>query len=205
VTLHDGPRTGASGLIICKEHTGTHIDALCHQAEDGFLCGGIKADASVMHSKGFNVHGVENIPPIVAPGVLLDMAAHFGVDSVPEGYAISAGELQACARVADVARQRELPSLFDLRTGDTGPSARLRDLEDRIRQQRRLADACLRPGYFEPCCRQFSVFQQRPAYQIARRISAVRRKFGRHLNGSSRARSRRLRPHLCHNEGERDQ
>lgn len=95
---NDGPRTGASGLIICKEHSGTHIDALCHQAEDGILCGGIKADASVMHSKGFSVHGVENIPPIVAPGVLLDMAAHFGVDSVPEGYAISAGELQACAR-----------------------------------------------------------------------------------------------------------
>ena len=93
----DGPRTGASGLIICKEHSGTHIDALCHQAENMFLCGGVKADASVMNSKGFQVHSVDRIAPIVAPGVLLDMAAHFGVDSLPEGYAISADELKACA------------------------------------------------------------------------------------------------------------
>ena len=26
-----GPRSGVAGLIICGEHTGTHIDALCHQ------------------------------------------------------------------------------------------------------------------------------------------------------------------------------
>jgi kynurenine formamidase len=28
-----GPRTGAAGVIICGEHTGTHIDALCHQSD----------------------------------------------------------------------------------------------------------------------------------------------------------------------------
>jgi kynurenine formamidase len=94
----DGPRSGASGLIVCKEHSGTHIDALCHQAENMFLCGGIAVDGSVMNPKGFRAHGVENIAPIVAPGVLLDVAAHFGVESLPEGYAISASELQACAR-----------------------------------------------------------------------------------------------------------
>jgi kynurenine formamidase len=93
----DGPRTGASGLIVCKEHSGTHIDALCHQAENMFLCGGIRVDTSVMTSTGFHVHGVDRIAPIVAPGVLLDMAAHFGVDSVPEGYAIDAEDLQGCA------------------------------------------------------------------------------------------------------------
>ena len=27
------PRSGASGLIVCKEHSGTHIDALSHQAD----------------------------------------------------------------------------------------------------------------------------------------------------------------------------
>jgi kynurenine formamidase len=94
----DGPRTGASGLIICKEHSGTHIDALCHQAENMFLCGGIKADATVMGSKGFTAHSVDQIAPIVAPGVLLDMAAHFGVESVPEGVALTANDLMACAR-----------------------------------------------------------------------------------------------------------
>src|SRR5262245_57446891 len=27
-----GPRTGSSGVLTMIEHTGTHIDALCHQA-----------------------------------------------------------------------------------------------------------------------------------------------------------------------------
>jgi len=94
----DGPRTGASGLIVCKEHSGTHIDALCHQAENMLLCGGIRADASsTVHSKGFRAHSVDGIAPIVAPGVLLDVAAHLGVDSLSAGYAISEDELKACA------------------------------------------------------------------------------------------------------------
>ena len=28
----NGPRTGAAGMLTMMEHTGTHIDALCHQA-----------------------------------------------------------------------------------------------------------------------------------------------------------------------------
>ncbi len=94
----DGPRSGASGLIVCKEHSGTHIDALCHQAEHMIMCGGIKADASVMNGRGFSVNSVDKIAPIVAPGVLLDMAAHLGMAALPDGYAISADELKACAR-----------------------------------------------------------------------------------------------------------
>ncbi|HJZ45749.1 MAG TPA: cyclase family protein [Roseiflexaceae bacterium] len=97
----DGPRTGASGMIVCMEHTGTHIDALCHQAGDLILCGGIPVDAEVQTSRGFTRHGVEQIPPIVAPGVLLDLPAHFGVDALAQGYAVTAAELEACC-----ARQR---------------------------------------------------------------------------------------------------
>jgi RNA polymerase sigma factor (sigma-70 family) len=36
------PRTSASGLLLCAEHSGTHIDALCHQAENLRLHGGIE-------------------------------------------------------------------------------------------------------------------------------------------------------------------
>ena len=98
----DGPRSGASGLIVCGEHTGTHIDALCHQAENLTLCGGIKVDASVMNNTGFSSHSVDQIAPLVAPGVLLDMAAHLGMAALPEGYAISADELKACAHKQNV-------------------------------------------------------------------------------------------------------
>src|SRR4029078_4118059 len=93
---HDGPRTGASGMIVCMEHTGTHIDALCHQADQLTLCGGLQVDAQIQSSRGFTQHGVEHIPPIVAPGVLLDMPAHLGIDALAAGYAITAAELDAC-------------------------------------------------------------------------------------------------------------
>jgi hypothetical protein len=33
VAQPSNPRAGASGVIVCMEHSGTHIDALCHQSE----------------------------------------------------------------------------------------------------------------------------------------------------------------------------
>ena len=92
----DGPRSSASGMIVCMEHTGTHIDALSHQADHLTLCGGITIDAEVQTARGFTRHGVEQISPIVAPGVLLDLPAHFGVDALAAGYAVTAAELEAC-------------------------------------------------------------------------------------------------------------
>ena len=98
----DGRRSGASGLIVCKEHAGTHIDALCHQAENMFLCGGVRVDAGVQSSSGFSQHGVETIAPLVSRGVLLDVAAYKRLDAVPDGYAISTDDLMGCARLQDV-------------------------------------------------------------------------------------------------------
>ncbi len=90
-----GPRTGASGILICGEHTGTHIDALSHQADALTLCGGIPV-GEVQTSRGFARHGVEDIPPIVAPGVLLDVAAKDGVESLEPGRVVTTADLEAC-------------------------------------------------------------------------------------------------------------
>ena len=90
-----GPRSGASGLIVCKEHSGTHIDALSHQADALMLYGGVPV-AVAQTRAGFTRHGVEEIPPIVAPGVLLDVPASLGVDELELGRAVTAAELQAC-------------------------------------------------------------------------------------------------------------
>jgi kynurenine formamidase len=92
----DGPRSSAAGMMVCMEHSGTHIDAPSHQADGMRLFGDVAVDAQVQTAKGFTQRGVEEIPPIVAPGVLLDMAAHQGVDALAPGYAIGAAELQAC-------------------------------------------------------------------------------------------------------------
>jgi kynurenine formamidase len=91
------PRTTASGLIICMEHTGTHLYALCHQSDGLKLYEDVPVDGNVQTSRGFTRHGVEKIPPILAPGVLLDIAASKGVEKTLEpGYAVTDEDLEVC-------------------------------------------------------------------------------------------------------------
>jgi kynurenine formamidase len=90
-------RTSASALLVMTEHSGTHIDALCHQAEDLQLHGGVAIDPSVQTSTGFTQLGVDTIPPLVARGVLLDVAAALGVERLPDGHAVSQAELLQAA------------------------------------------------------------------------------------------------------------
>jgi kynurenine formamidase len=94
-------RTGAAGVIVCMEHSGTHIDAICHQADAQMLYGGVDA-GSVSTSRGMTYGAVEEIDPIVAPGVLLDLPRYRGVPEVPAGEGIAAAELQACAAAQGV-------------------------------------------------------------------------------------------------------
>ncbi|CAN5587706.1 cyclase family protein [soil metagenome] len=111
----ESARSGASGIIVCMEHSGTHIDALCHQSEDQMLHGGIPA-ASVSTSRGFTRHGVEEIPPLIAPGILLDVARHRGVQSLEPGDAVTATELQQCAEERGVSI--DAGSIVLVRTGN---------------------------------------------------------------------------------------
>src|SRR5438874_635652 len=41
-----GPRSGASGVLSMMEHSGTHIDALCHQANELRMFGGVEVDGT---------------------------------------------------------------------------------------------------------------------------------------------------------------
>jgi kynurenine formamidase len=96
-----GPRTGAAGVLVCGEHTGTHIDALSHQADALTLCGGIPV-SEVQSPRGFSRHGVEEIPPITAPGVLLDVAAKDGVESLEPGRVVTAADLTGCCEAQGI-------------------------------------------------------------------------------------------------------
>jgi kynurenine formamidase len=90
-------RTSASALLVMAEHSGTHVDALCHQAEDLTLHGGVAIDAAVQTSKGFTELGADTIAPLVARGVLLDVAAALGVERLPDGHSVSLEELRRAA------------------------------------------------------------------------------------------------------------
>lgn len=94
-----GPRTGASGMLITPEHAGTHIDAISHQAEDLRLHGDRDATAAESMT-GFSELGAETIAPIVARGILLDIAATHETDEVPPGTLVDAATLQRCAETA---------------------------------------------------------------------------------------------------------
>ena len=100
-------RTSASGLITQAEHSGTHIDALCHQAGDLRLFGGVEVTAAVQGPQGFSQLGTDTIPPIVRRGLLLDVAGRRGMP-IPLGEQVEAEELSAT-----LAQQHQ-----EIRTGD---------------------------------------------------------------------------------------
>ena len=91
------PRATASGLIISPDHSGTHIDAICHQSDTLTLCGGVPV-GEVQTARGFTRFGADDIPPIISPGVLLDVAASKGVNDLRSRYQITADDLEECCQ-----------------------------------------------------------------------------------------------------------
>ena len=91
----NGPRSGATGMLLSADHLGTHIDALCHQADELKLFGGQKVSPAIETPAGFTQHGAETIAPIVSQGFLLDVAYHHKVSALPADYVISAEDLDA--------------------------------------------------------------------------------------------------------------
>lgn len=96
-------RTSASGFLYATEHAGTHIDALCHQAENLHLYGGREIDASVQTPYGFTELGAETIAPLIARGVLLDVARYRGVERIGVGNPVTPQDLEAVVRLQGVA------------------------------------------------------------------------------------------------------
>ncbi len=97
-----GPRSSASGVLTMMEHSGTHIDALCHQACRLELFGGVPV-AEVETAAGFTRLGIETVPPLLTRGVLLDVAARKGQGPLPPHYGITADDLHDCAKSAGIA------------------------------------------------------------------------------------------------------
>jgi kynurenine formamidase len=110
----NGPRTSAAGVLTMMEHAGTHIDALCHQSCGMKLYGGVPADA-VETAAGFTKLGIETVPPLLARGVLLDVARWKGVTRLPEKDSVTADDLDACAAAQGV--QLRAGDVLLVRTG----------------------------------------------------------------------------------------
>jgi kynurenine formamidase len=98
-------RSGDS--ILMYTHTGTHIDALNHIGYDGTVWNGF-TEAQDLGARHWQVAGADRHPPIIARGVLIDVAGLHSVAMLPDSYAIGADELRRALK-----RQRT-----ELRIGD---------------------------------------------------------------------------------------
>lgn len=88
--------SGANDLLVLGTHTGTHVDALAHISHDGLLHGGVEA-AKAQRTGRFTTHGVDQIPPAIVPGILLDVPRALGVDRLAPAQPVTPAELTAAA------------------------------------------------------------------------------------------------------------
>jgi kynurenine formamidase len=117
-------RTSASGMIYAAEHSGTHIDALSHQAENLSLYGGHKVTPQLQTATGFTELGVETIEPIFNRGVMLDVARYRGVECIEADQPVTREDLIATCQQQDVTIQAG-----DVVLVRTGNGARWKDPE----------------------------------------------------------------------------
>lgn len=80
--------------ISMYTHMGTHIDALNHFGLNGKIWNGYSADEH-LGDKGWKKTGAETIPPIIARGVLIDVAAYKNVPVLDHNYRVSKADLMA--------------------------------------------------------------------------------------------------------------
>jgi kynurenine formamidase len=103
-----GGVSSASEAIALGGHVGTHIDAFCHFSRDGLLHDGTAANDVQSYGGGVKKLCVDTIAPIFRRGILLDVAAHAGVDELPVDFSVGVEHLETAANAAKV----------DVRAGD---------------------------------------------------------------------------------------
>jgi len=95
----EGPAGFASEFTMMGQHTGTHIDALCHISkrvgDERYFHGGVPVSGTQDHN-GIAKLSIEQMPPIVTRGVLLDVAGLLGVDVLADSFDVTDEHLRAC-------------------------------------------------------------------------------------------------------------
>jgi kynurenine formamidase len=85
--------SAANDMLVMGTHVGTHIDALGHVSHDGVLHGGASAEEAQASGR-LASHGIDEFPPTVCRGILLDVPAALGTDELPAGYEITISDLE---------------------------------------------------------------------------------------------------------------
>lgn len=93
---------GCNEFLTMSGHSGTHLDALGHVAQDGRGFGGVSARDSQSGVRGLVKNAIDEVAPILRRGVLLDVASFMGVAVLEPGTAIGPDVLAAVAETAGV-------------------------------------------------------------------------------------------------------
>lgn len=92
----------AAEAITGTLHVSTHIDGLAHIAAEGKIFGGYDV-TEVRSDRGFTVGGMEQVPPILTRGLVLDIAGRHGVPALPDGYEVTTEDIRAALGDAGLA------------------------------------------------------------------------------------------------------
>lgn len=95
-----GFKAAADHLSFAVHGATTHLDALGHAWYGDQLFNGF--DQTNARSSGLRKLGIDKAPPMVTRGVLLDLPALLGVEHLAPAHEITAAELDAACRAADV-------------------------------------------------------------------------------------------------------
>jgi kynurenine formamidase len=82
-------------------HTGTHIDALNHFGLRGKIWNQVSSK-DALGVRGWTKSGIDKYPPIVARGVLIDVAASKKMTHLPTSYAITVADLQQALKAQGI-------------------------------------------------------------------------------------------------------
>jgi len=112
VALDAGVSTAAEALSI-GGHTGSHVDGWAHVSREGFVFGGHDILSAQSMVEGVRVAAVDEMPPMIGEGHLVDLALLLGREARPDD-AVGATELE---RWFAGRRQPGPGSIVLLRTG----------------------------------------------------------------------------------------
>ena len=104
----------SGSAVSMYAHTGTHIDALNHFGLNGKIFNGFDARTH-LGDRGWRKTGAETIPPIVARGVMIDVAGAQQTTTLASGFRIGRKEIEDALNRQNTTLQRG--DVVLLRTG----------------------------------------------------------------------------------------
>ena len=88
-------------VVFFYTHTGTHIDSFSHFGVNGMTYNNAAVDEN-LGSRHWYKNGAEQIPPIIARGVLLDIAGLHEVECLPDSYGITQADCERALEKQEV-------------------------------------------------------------------------------------------------------